>query len=295
MVKKKDAQKKAEENHESEDTGMDLVDEEWLRAEEASNSESHSGEEVPLAAGETEMMSQEPAGRKLEEAGEPDAGDKVVPLAALHEERQKRQERDKKIETLETSLGLQRLLTEQLAGIETDSERYNDEDPITHAQAREVYTDKDTLVQMFGQMIGVCAELERLKHGDYDEVMKVFEPYLNENAGFQQMVFSASNPAAEAYRLAKQLLPATPETGSEQEGSETWPGTGEKSFPMSKNEILKEKMNNQEKAPKISVISGEGDDLPNLTIEKLLEMPRDEFGKVWDNLTSAQKRKFSGG
>jgi hypothetical protein len=90
----------------------------------------------------------------------------------------------------------------------------------------------------------------------------------------QQAVLNAADPAEMAYRMAKQ--------GASLLG-------GDERRPSRKTIERIEKNLNSPRTPtaKGGEISPEG-----MTIEKLLEMPQDEFSRVWDSLTTAQRRKL---
>ncbi len=205
---------------------------------------------------------------------------KKVPLAALHEERSRRQALQKEKEYLDTRLELmENLLRSRLNDNlyppeegDKNSDSNGSDLNQTRAPSRNMYG-----MDFYPEFIAIREEIARLKHPDYDDVIKGFAGRLGSDIALQQAVLNADDPTEMAYKLAKQ-------------GSDIW-RSGERESTRKKAEKIEKNLN----APKTPTARG-GEAFPEgVSIEKLLEMPHDEFSKIWDSLASAQRRRLCQG
>lgn len=211
---------------------------------------------------------------------EPSGEQKMVPLAALHEERSRRQALQKEREYLNTRLTLlEGVFRSQLHEKNANSpseEGGKSNDPPDMKQARNLFGDMYH-VALFPEFLAIREEISRLKHPDYDEVISGFSDHLRSNASLQQAVLNAEDPAEMAYKLAKH-------------GSAIWE-TSDKQSAKRNLEKIEKNLN----APRTPSARGGEISLEGVSIERLLEMPHDDFSRVWNALTPAQRRRLCQG
>ena len=273
---------------------QDLVPEEWLKAEQAEQAAIlDEGDPDRIMADGPVLVTpkEEPA-----PAPEPKQEEKVVPLAALHEERTKRQERDAEL-TQQKALNLRLMeMLEKPAPTEPTEPEFYDDDPVTVGTLKKLVP---TLVTPGPQSINPVAigaavrmvmleEKARESYPDYDEVVESFRPFLLSKDAQDAMVARAQSSGKSifevAYTMAKQWREpdATPS-----------PQTPD--IPKGTLKLQNEKVENQKRQPATATGGAGSAPAEALTIEALLSLPADDFKAVWNGLKPAQQRKLSGG
>lgn len=135
-----------------------------------------------------------PAKTEAPTATDPPKDDRV-PLASLKAEREKRQERDRKLEIVERELAELRQKAQQQpeVGFFEAPEQYLQQ----HVQA----VERQATERLYAALEAQARET----YPDYDEVFAELKEQAQENPVLVQRVLSSPNPALAAYKLGKQL------------------------------------------------------------------------------------------
>ena len=224
------------------------------------------------------------------EEGVPKQEEKVVPLAALHEERQRRQKQDAELQQ-QRELNLR--LLEMLSNPAPEPVEQLQRDPldyVTYAdlQALKAEQAKETL-PTFKALIEIKEDMERIKHADYDQVVDdAFKGLVKTTPWLSQRIFQTANPAQEAYKAARELKMLT-----QNNNNAVPPPAPEGDIDL---RLQAQKVANQQRQPATAGAGANAAPANPLGIEALLALPNDQFSQVINSLTEAQKRKlFSGG
>lgn len=128
---------------------------------------------------------------KTEEALKEESKEKMVPLAALHEEREKRQRLQGQIDAL----------TAQAKPAQTVDTVDRDLNPGEYADQR----INDLSLGVQNKMFQMSETIARSSHEDYDEVFKIGHDHLQENKTLISAYLTDSHPAEKVYQLGKEL------------------------------------------------------------------------------------------
>lgn len=167
------------------DNGNDFLDDMTQQLAEPETPETPEPEQPSAVVETVEKPPETPA---PEVTTTPEAREEqTVPIAALKAEREKRQAFEKELAELRAA--------QQAAPPQQLPEFY--EAPEQHLQVIE---------QRHAQRLYAALEAQaREVHPDYDEVFEEVKAAAEGNPALQQRIFSAPNPALEAYKLGKQL------------------------------------------------------------------------------------------
>jgi hypothetical protein len=136
---------------------------------------------------------------KVEQPAEPTAAppEKTVPLAALEDERRKRQEYERRLQQYER----QQQPKQEKPGFWEQPEQY-----------LETVRNEARMEAIRGKL-DITEDLARSKYQDYDDQLAVFGTLIQQNPNLLQQMLQARNPAEFAYSVAKNHATVT-EAGS---------------------------------------------------------------------------------
>lgn len=157
------------------------VEEEEGGSEEAEKGEKHTTEATPA------------------EATDEDKG--PVPYKAMKAERDKRQEREKRIAELEAELNKSRQPAKEEPKVEAEPEKTFWEDPDAYIASRLERAERATQQRL---LVGYEDQM-RETHKDYDEVIDKVKEYAQTNPAALQKILASANPAKAGYQFGKKL------------------------------------------------------------------------------------------
>lgn len=225
--------------------------------------------------GKTVSPSETESGEAARMRSESSADRKMVPLAALHEERGRRQALQKEREHLRNRLDFLKEVVKSQTSLDPDNEDDRESSTLDATKAKKFFQDVYQS-SLFPQILALREDIVRLRHSDYDEVIGRFAPELSSDPSLQKVVMEADDPAETAYQIAKQSI----ELSADEERRE--------------NKTV-QRIERNINAPRTPVSSGIGISPGGISVEKLLEMPQEEFSRIWDTMNSTQRRKLCQG
>lgn len=122
--------------------------------------------------------------------------EKNVPLAALEDERVKRQQYEREAETLRKKVQLM-----EQAAVQQQAPKYDPEDIPSFKDVESLLNERESRIRADSrkEQIGRQVELARQKHSDWDEVYQLGCKMAEENPGMADVIMNSANPAMTAY------------------------------------------------------------------------------------------------
>jgi len=163
-----------------------------------------SGRFAPKEQGE-EQQPEEPTAQDAPPASEPEPSH--IPMAALKDERTKRQQLEQQAQELAQKLQQYETYFQQLEqqGQQTDEEP----DPVAQFAAQiEQQVMSKVQQQQLTEKVNLTEVLARQKWGDYDEKVELFKAEAQKNPFLVQQLMQAPNPAEYAYQVSEQIAVA---------------------------------------------------------------------------------------